>query len=46
MYKFTFEEIALMTPYQQLALLNPDTMSDTLFFATQDEFERWQTRRQ
>lgn len=38
-------EVAQWTPLQQLAVLNPKKFADKLFFATDEEYERWLTSR-
>lgn len=34
-----------MTPYQQLSLLEPDSVGDTVEFDTKEEFMRWMASR-
>jgi len=42
MYKWTFAQIAEMTPYQQLqAIMDGGDNPDIIHFRTDEEYERW-----
>ena len=45
MYKYTPNEIALMTPYQQVMLYDPESISETLTFDSHDEYLQWMSQR-
>lgn len=45
LYKYTFDEIASMTPFQQLCLHSPDKVSEVLYFETMEEYLEWSRNR-
>ncbi len=44
-YKKTCNEIADMTPYQQVSLYAPDNVGDTIEFSTYEDYLEWAMNR-
>ena len=40
-YRYDANQIALMTPYQQISLYSPKSVADVITFDTLDEYQKW-----